>query len=491
MKDEIIYPDDFPYFPDPEDNQNAVDETIRYTIDSYGQLEKKVTQKLTGLSQKEVEAYAKTAKAAGDAATFKVMMDGTVEASIEHTTKVIETEAGKWAEAQQKAEEAGQRNVISSSRAANGEFTRSVNNSNTVLKNGVKTTTDTVTSYIQNLYGQIIGQTKELVKTVDDGINQTVIKIASASSNQQNKTIQTAKMANGDLKTTVTETQNVVKNGITSIVETVTENITNMYGKLISQTKNVSNSIDDGINKRINTSESANTNNAYQTVENTVDAFGQIKQIVTDTSETVSNGVTKINNVTTTNIIDQNGKLVSSVKNVTQTIKDAAKTITNNYTEGLKQAIPVIKSFKDAFGNTINIEYEEAGPTKAGQRIPVVPSARMAGSPAPSSVTNYSNPVSVASANVDKAAVSAASSINSMNNVSFSKLISNLNSVARAFNNLNSQAQKFTAFMNSTQKSGSKSGGTQNVYNNSRVGQINNYGEKKSTERTRRKMVGV
>jgi hypothetical protein len=204
----------------------------------------------------------------------------------------------------------------------------------------------------------------------------------------------------------------------------------------------------------------------------------------------VSNGVTKLTTTTTTNIIDQNGKLVSSIKNVTQTVKDAAKTVTNNYTEGLKQAIPVIKSFKDAFGNTINMGYEEAGPTKAGQRIPVVPSqVRQAGTP--SSISTYTTPVSSASTAVDKSAMSAVSSINSMNNISFSKLISNLNSVAKAFTNLNSQAQKFTAYMNSTQKTGSKNGVAQNIYNNSRVGQINNYGERKSTERTRRKMIGV
>lgn len=470
-----------------KETKATVDETVKYTVDSYGQLVKTVTTNVKKLSQDEVAAYAATAKAAGQAATFKVMSDGTVQASIQETTKVIQTEAGKWADAQQKAEESGRRVISSSSRSTTGELTRSVNSSTSTIKNGVKTTVDAVTTYITNMYGQIIGQTQELTKTVDDGINQVVSKTATEYANSVHKSTESSKDAMGNLKDVITTTQETVKNGVKTMVETVTTNIKNMYGKIISSTEDVVKTVDDGINKITTSSSSENTNNYNQTVENTVDAFGNIKQIVTDTTEVVKNGMSTITETVTTNMFDANKNLVSSTKNITETMKDGVRTIKNTYSDVTNAAIgQTVDTYKDAAGNVIKKGYAGGSTTTtAGTSFPTV-RLSTSSSGAISATTSIPS-VSTAATTVNTAASTAATSLNSMNDVSFSKLITNLNSLSKTFDTLNAKAQKYVSLMQSASKLTSGSGSSKTVNNKTnRIGNITINQNSSSAERTRK-----
>jgi TP901 family phage tail tape measure protein len=320
------------------DIKATLDETIRYTVDSYGQLVQKVTTNLQTLSRDEVAAYAASAKAAGESATFKVMSDGTVQASTEQTTTVITTEAGKWAEVQAKATESGLKNLTSFTKSASGEITKSMNTSRVTILNGIKTTTDTVKNVVSDMYGKIISTTIDATKTIDDGINQTVSKSSSESGNTLKKIIESSRDALGNFKDVVTSTSTVLNNGVKTTVDNVVTNIRDMYGKIVGTTKDVTMTVDNGMNKTVKSTSSEMKNQATQLIENTKLANGQIQQVITDNIETVSGGVSKLQNVVSTNIIDVNGKIISSVKKMTDTIKEGNKTTVNSYDDIARSA---------------------------------------------------------------------------------------------------------------------------------------------------------
>jgi TP901 family phage tail tape measure protein len=463
---------------DPEKEKATVDETVKYTVDSYGQLVKKVTKNVQNLTENEVAAYAETARAAGQAATFKVMSDGTVQASIEETTKVITTEAGKWAEAQKVAEEAGIRKISTTSKAANGEVSKSVNSTNTTIKNGIKTTVDIVTTNVLDMYGRVVSTIENVTNTIDDGINQIISKSESETGNRVNTITESSKDAFGNLKTVITDTQEIVKNGVKTLVETVTTNIVNMYGKLISSTKQVTNTLDDGINKIIKSSSAESTNQAKQNIENTVDAYGNIKQVITDTQETVKNGMSTITETITTNMFDANKNLQSSVRNVTQTMTDGVKTIKNTYNDITNAVIgTTTKTYKDASGDIITKSFKGGSSANAGNLAKLVsglPSVPI------SSGSSVSTPIQQLSNLVSPTVSSASdlsSTLSSMNNLSFSKLLSNLNSVSKAFDSLNSKVKQFVTNMQTAQKYSFGTGSSKTS-------------TAKRTEQTRKKVLG-
>jgi TP901 family phage tail tape measure protein len=369
----------------------------KYSIDQYGQLKETVTDYVKTINQDEITAYQKAAKVAGETATFKVMSDGTVQASMTKTITLLATEKGKYEEAKAAAADNSVVRNVENTRDAMNNLSSKTESIQTTYKNGAKIITDTVTNAVKDSLGKIINYTKDVTQTIDNGVSQIVNKTSSAFSNTNNRAI-----------------------------------------------------------------------------ENTIDAYGNLKQVVTDTAETVKNGVDTITTKVTTNLYDANRSLISSTANVTEEMKKGSESIKTTYDDITNSYSALTNKVSNTYKNASGQSITESYFTNAKGVSASVPKT-------PSVATSVPSTPNAAAVMTSDSAKDLTSSLSNINNISFSKFISNLSAAEKILSNMASLSKQVNS--NLSLKGGAGSGTTVNNSNCVKIANYHDHGEKSNAKK--------
>lgn len=332
--------------------EQELNERLKYSIDQYGDLVKTEVQTIDGLTESEVEDYAKMAYAAGESASFRIKADGSVTASIEKVTKLIETEQGKYQDAVKAAEAAGKKFTYNFSTDSMGQQTREAQNAITTYENGVKTTLNNTTTEVINRYGQVIDEIKNVVKTTDDGMTQIVTNSSSEFQDKFNRVAETDRDAMGQTTRTLHDTQTRLVNGIKTTTDIATTNVINAFGRVIDTVKEVTKTIDDGITQTVSKTATELSNVLNSETDTVKDASGNLTTTVTNTQTSLVNGVKTIIETITNTTKNALGQVVAYTKDVQKTVDDGInKTVSKTQEATSNQTTHDIQNTIDAFGN--------------------------------------------------------------------------------------------------------------------------------------------